>query len=376
MLGNVEKSLSEIDKVAQSILENEWSMGQFNAYLLTIKQYQIEVDESLSKTAIEFRLLLDKTYNEIQEEKNKPFIFSLVLTIFFAVILTFLSSLIFRRVRSFIREHIRATGEVSQGELDTRITSIGSDEFGQISREFNKMVAKLQVMTTELERSNQDLEDFAFTASHDLQTPLKHISSFSQLVVENRHSASDKELAEWAKSIQTSTNNVVRLIDDLLNFSKVGREGLALETIDTEALVEKIIEQTTKAFPKASIEKSHLPEIRGYSSLVHLIFQNLIENGIKYSGPEATARVKVTAICEEDGTQFRIADQGVGVPDDQKERVFGLFRRLHSQNEIDGSGAGLAICRKIVERHEGHIWIEDNQPQGSIFCFKIPKRVN
>jgi len=220
----------------------------------------------------------------------------------------------------------------------------------------------------ELERSNAELAEFAYVASHDLSEPLRTITSYLQLL-RRRHGAALPPDAEGyvARSID-GADRLRALIDDLLAYSRVGRSERPPEAVDLEALVAGIA-----ASLSADIEWDALPTVRGDARQLAQLLQNLLTNAIKFVAAGAEPRVRVSAEAVEAGWRIAVDDTGIGIEPDQSERIFGMFQRLHSRDAFPGTGIGLAIARKVVEGHGGRIWAESRPEGGTRMAFTLPR---
>jgi len=235
--------------------------------------------------------------------------------------------------------------------------------------------AELELRAEELERSNTDLQQFAYAASHDLSEPLRMVSSYVQLLAKRYGGQLDSDADEF---INFAVDGVVRmqaLIEGLLLFSRAGTSEYAIDAVDCSEVVE-----ATLLMLKTSIEESgaevtigELPVVQGDASQLSQLFQNLIGNAIKFVD-SGSPRIRVSVEREEDDWHFAVIDNGIGIDPAHVERIFSVFERLHGRAEYPGSGIGLAICKRIVERHGGRIWVESEPGQGSSFHFTIPAR--
>lgn len=230
----------------------------------------------------------------------------------------------------------------------------------------------------ELARSNAELALFTYIASHDLREPLRTVGSNVQLVA--RRLGEEIEDANLQKSIDFALGGVRRmqdLIDDLLVYSRVGTEGKPFERIDGEAVVDEAVANLKTTIDETGVRlvrESDLPRIHGDRSQLVQLLQNLLSNAIKYrrQGVEPEIRVRAKRVGEE--WEFAVEDNGIGIPAEFSDHVFTIFQRLHKEREIPGTGIGLAVCRKIVERHGGRIWVESEPGEGSTFKFTLPAR--
>jgi signal transduction histidine kinase len=225
----------------------------------------------------------------------------------------------------------------------------------------------------ELARSNADLEQFAYVASHDLQEPLRMVTAYTQLLGERYRGQLD---ADADKFIGYATEGAMRmqvLIQDLLAFSRVGRAESGDATIDCNTVMQEVLQALSAAVQEsgAVISYSQLPKIQGDQTQVGQVFQNLIGNAIKFRGKDAP-KISVQAESKDEQWWFEVSDNGIGIPPENASHVFDVFYRLHARSEYPGNGIGLAICKKIIERYGGRIWVESRSGSGSRFKFTLP----
>ncbi len=231
----------------------------------------------------------------------------------------------------------------------------------------------LRIQTAELVRSNRDLEQFAYVASHDLQEPLRMVSSYTQLLARRYKGRLDADADEFIAFAVDGAKRMQRLINDLLAYSRVGTRGEEFEPTDcTTALDQALLNlKAAVAESGAVVTRDPLPTVPADPRQFGQLLQNLVGNALKYHGHESP-RVHVSA--EQKGTEwvFSVRDNGIGIDPKYAERVFVLFQRLHNREQYSGTGIGLAICKKIVERHDGRIWVESQLGSGATFYFTIP----
>ena len=226
--------------------------------------------------------------------------------------------------------------------------------------------------TEELARSNQELQQFAYVASHDLQEPLRMVSSYTQLLGKRYKGKLDTDADEFIGFAVDGANRMQQLIRDLLEYSRVGAKETPIEPTDCHAIMHNVIENLSSSIEEteAHITTDKLPTLNANATQLSQLFQNLLGNAIKFKG-EGRPTVHVTAKKEGVDWQFAFRDNGIGIPADQQQRIFDIFQRLHSRSEYPGTGIGLAICKKIVERHGGRIWVVSSPGEGATFYFTL-----
>lgn len=232
---------------------------------------------------------------------------------------------------------------------------------------------KLKQALTELKRSNEELENFAFIASHDLQAPLRHISSFVELL-KYKINQDDNEAKKWMEFIVSGTVNMKSLIDGLLDYSKLNGDKTQRSPVNTMEIVSEIKTQILTLHKDAQITTNTLPEIIGTESQIRQLLQNLIQNAIKFRHKDRHPIIKITGIENDSHYEFRVEDNGIGIESNTNTDVFQLFQRAHSGEHYLGSGIGLAICKKVVSLHGGEIFYKQNDDVGTTFVFTISKK--
>jgi signal transduction histidine kinase len=234
---------------------------------------------------------------------------------------------------------------------------------------------RLERSNAELARSNTELEQFAYLASHDLQEPLRKIASYSQLVQRRYRDQLDDDAEEFLGYAVDGATRMQQLISDLLAYSRVGRTDLDLRSVDLDRLLRSVRADLQLRIDEtgARVElPRRLPAVEGDEGLLRQLLQNLVDNALKFHGPRPPV-VRVTATVGGDRVHLVIADEGIGIPPEQAERVLGLFQRLHARSEYPGTGLGLAICHRIVERHGGTIELRPGRPHGTEVHLELPR---
>jgi PAS domain S-box-containing protein len=234
---------------------------------------------------------------------------------------------------------------------------------------------KLKKTNKKLEKSNKELEQFAYVASHDLQEPLRMISSFTKLFERKYQDQVDKDGREFIEYIVEGANRMQKLIEDLLKFSRIQTRGKPFKLIDVDSILEQVERNLKMRIEETDTEiiYNNLPKIKGDPSQMILLFQNLIQNAIKFRRDQSPI-IQIEAENRENNWLFKVKDNGIGIEKEYLKKIFRIFQRLHSRKEYQGTGTGLALCKRIVERHGGQIWVESEPGQGSVFYFTITKR--
>jgi len=225
----------------------------------------------------------------------------------------------------------------------------------------------------ELARSNRDLEQFAYVASHDLQEPLRMVATYTQLLAERYQGKLDASADKYIHYAVDGALRMQTLVQDLLAFSRVGRQGRELKPTDCNQMVESALKnlQTAVEETGARVEHGPLPVVLADGSQLLQLFQNLLSNAIKFRGSDPP-HIQVTAQRKPAEWIFSVTDNGIGIAPEHAEVIFVIFKRLHTRTEYPGSGIGLSICKKIVEQHRGRIWVESQAGRGATFKFTLP----
>ncbi|HJW23898.1 MAG TPA: ATP-binding protein [Rhodocyclaceae bacterium] len=244
-----------------------------------------------------------------------------------------------------------------------------------LERQVEKRTSELAQSNDALLHSNMELQHFAHATAHDLQTPLRSIASFTQLLQHAMEERGDEQVREWSSLVVDNTRRLQDLIQNLLAYTRVDAQGLPFETVDLGAVLDEVLASLAVLIQEtgAEVRHGHIPTLPVDRFQIAQVFQNLIENGIKYNHSKPP-RVSITADLQQDEWVFSVADNGIGIDPKHHERIFEMFRRLHTYSQVAGSGIGLALCRRIVERHGGHIWVESRLGEGSTFYFTLPVR--
>lgn len=243
------------------------------------------------------------------------------------------------------------------------------------SRLFNKKLeATVQQRTTELQAINQELADFSYTVSHDLRAPIRAIDGFSKVLTKNLNGQLDQRSRHYLDVIVENTERMGHLIDDLLSFSRMGRLDQQLAEYDMFELVQRVIETESQGRDVSNVTFEVEPLIPCLSdkAMIRQVWANLINNALKFSSPDKGAIINISSQEEPERVVYKITDNGVGFEMEFVGKIYGIFQRLHSDEEFEGTGVGLAIVARIVERHGGEAWAESDLGKGSTFYFSLP----
>ncbi len=357
----------------------------------------------------ELRLLALRSLVPEEARSNTTTILIYVLA-FDIIAIVFMSIGFISSINKPLKKLRMGMGKIGAGNLEHRIELDTEDELGQLSDSFNKMLDKLQETTTsnenltqeidirkkyeeelvvknkkindanlqlrlqeeELKVSNQDLEQFAYITSHDLQEPLKTIQMFTSLAEKEPSVLNNEKLTQFIDIISNTSRGMSDKINDLLHYSRLGRDRKQ-EKIDTDLLLKEVVNNLSKTIQdtNASIESEHLPCVTGNQTELSLLFQNIMSNAIKFRKEGVKPIIKISGKKAEDLVHFTIEDNGIGIDASHIDQIFDMFKRLHLEEDFSGTGIGLAQCRKIVNLHEGDIWVESELGRGSQFHFTI-----
>lgn len=298
-----------------------------------------------------------------------------------------LSSVLQRQISRPILALTATAEAVSRGDYSIRATKQGDDELGLLTDAFNSMLGEIQKLnqeleqrvitrTAQLEAANRELESFSYTVSHDLRAPLRHIDGFAQLLDKHSGRALDETGRRYLQTIADSAKRLGLLIDALLGFSRMGRTELHHDVVAVNKLIDEVRSELQVETQGRQIEWQigELPSIRADSALLRQVWANLLGNAVKYTRAQPLARIEVTYRRDRaDGHIFSIRDNGAGFDMKYANKLFGVFQRLHSAHEFEGTGIGLASVQRIVQRHHGRVWAEGRVGEGAVFHFTVPE---
>lgn len=284
-----------------------------------------------------------------------------------------------RRISSHKDYSVRATPSGSGDEL-ALLTVTFNEMLSQIQqhdetleRERREVEMRVQERTAELQAANKELEAFTYSVSHDLRAPLRHIDGFSKLLVEEHGAELSEDARTYLGYVREGTREMSQLVDDLLNLARVGRKALTIHATGLNALVGEVIAGLKTANPARAIEWriEPLPSIDCDPSLMKQVFVNLLSNAVKYTRPREVAVIEVGVTRQTEQSVIFVRDNGVGFNMKHADKLFGVFQRLHRQENFEGTGVGLAIVHRIIQKHGGRVWAEAELDRGATFYLMV-----
>lgn len=262
-----------------------------------------------------------------------------------------------------------------QAEIDRRQQIEGELKQSRRSLQLNNDSLEQTVAdrTAELATSNQDLEHFAYIASHDLRQPIRKIRMCTEYLAEDYARCFDQQAEEYFNYITKSTDRMYLLIDDLLAYSRVGKQAKC-QPVNLETTIQEVLEDLSMTIDEtnATIKYQDLPSIKANPREIRQLFSNLIGNSLKFTS-DRSPQIVITATSQENYWLISVEDNGIGIDPQFSDKIFQMFQRLHQNSEYEGTGIGLAICQKVVTSHGGEIWLESELGQGAIFKFTLPR---
>jgi PAS domain S-box-containing protein len=262
---------------------------------------------------------------------------------------------------------LRSAGTVH----DVTERHLAEDTVRSLNQELEQRVAE---RTVELQLANQELESFSYSVSHDLRAPLRAIDGFSRILLEDYYDRLDEDGRHYLNVVSDNARRMRQLIDDILAFSRMSRQDIQAEPMDLAALVSEVFGELKALVPERNIDLrlGRLPAMRGDRAMMRQVVLNLLVNAVKFTAPRSQAVIEVSGATQAAENVYCVKDNGVGFDIRFREKLFGVFQRLHSQEEFEGTGIGLAIVKGIIARHGGRVWAEGKPGEGAAFYFSLP----
>ncbi|WP_406143576.1 ATP-binding protein [Streptomyces sp. NBC_01012] len=313
----------------------------------------------------------------------------IALVIGFVLAVVSLSLLLHRMVGRPLASLTAASNKVRSGAFTSRIEVRGPSDVRAVAAAAEDMRRRLAAelaeskeretllaeQTAELRRSNSELEQFAYVASHDLQEPLRKVASFCRLLDKRYSTELDERGRQYIDFAVDGAKRMQVLINDLLTFSRVGRVQQVWKPVDLGAALDRALSNLTLVVEESEtvvVREDPLPELLGDSTSLTMVWQNLIGNAVKFRRPDVPCRITVGCVREDGDWHLTVADNGIGIAPEFADKVFVIFQRLHARDEYEGTGIGLSLCRKIIEFHGGLIWLDPEPAEGTLIHFTLP----
>ncbi|MFQ5923639.1 MAG: ATP-binding protein, partial [Anaerolineales bacterium] len=266
--------------------------------------------------------------------------------------------------------------EVGRGHLDYRVKVESRDEVGLLASAFNNMAVARQRAESEQESAYAELEAFSYSVSHDLRAPLRAMDGFARILIEEHASQLSREAGRYLGLVQSNAKKMGMLIDDLLAFSRLGRQPLRARSVSPDEIVSSAIEDlhAEREGRKVTIAVQDLPECLADQTLLKQVFVNLLDNALKFTRQREEASIEVGFQAPVDGRRdgaYFVKDNGVGFDMQYADKLFGVFQRLHREEDFEGTGVGLATVQRIIHRHGGRVWAEAEVDHGAAFYFNL-----
>jgi len=290
-----------------------------------------------------------------------------------------------RNITRPLDQLIKATAAIASGDYSSPVAVDRKNELGKLAASFNSMAVqvhhahdelekRVQARTEELQAVNKELEAFSYSVSHDLRAPLRAVSGYAMMLKEDYEDSLDEEAQRITGNIISNVKMMGRLIDDLIAFSRLGKREIVRREVDMKALAEACVSELLLTWPedKFSVITGDPPQCRGDVDLIKQVWMNLIGNALKYSSKNAESRIEIGSTNDVTGAIYFVRDNGAGFDMKYADKLFKVFQRLHSQEEFEGTGVGLALVKRIIDKHKGRIWAESAPGNGAAFYFSLP----
>jgi signal transduction histidine kinase len=347
--------------------------------------------QRITSEAFKFSAVMQQRITQVQQRTNSMVLFSIIGFVILSFCISFLTT---RAITGPLNKLVKGVEIIGKGNLKHRVDIKTKSEIGELAARFDQMTKRRQrakealqkahdelevrvaQRTAELQSANKELEAFSYSVSHDLRTPLRAIDGFSKILLEDYPDRLDREGKRVLNVIRDNTDRMGELIDDILTLSRLGRKEMKKKDINMEKLTKDVFEELKGLTPerKLRMKINALPSAYGDDSLIREVLLNLLSNAIKFSKDQEVSVIEVGGKLQDNENVYYVKDNGVGFDMQYVDKLFGVFQRLHSQEEFKGTGVGLAIVQRIIHRHRGRVWAEGKVNKGATFYFTLPRR--
>lgn len=384
-VGNKDESLwSDMNKAVAAPPVELKQVNNFFEYTRPKADRVIATARPVANT--QWLILIEVSEQSILQAANRFFQSIIIIGAGLIAIGIFIAWLMSRNITLPLKKLTSAASAIAGGDYAASVEIDRRDELGQLARAFNAMAAqvgraqqdlekKVQERTTQLEKANKELEAFSYSVSHDLRAPLRAISGYAIILKEDYASGLDEQANHVADKIIGNAKMMGQLIDDLISFSQIGRKEIKHLSVDMKKLADSCIAELLEHNPenKYQVHINPLPACHGDENLIKQVWMNLISNALKYSSKKTAPRIEIGYEENSSFNTYFIRDNGVGFDMQYAHKLFGVFQRLHSQKEFEGTGVGLALAKRIINQHNGEIRAESVPGQGAAFYFSLLK---
>lgn len=323
------------------------------------------------------------------------FVANLIVSLSFALLIVLLARFLSGRVTRPLNQLASCMERAENGELEVRAELAGPQDISDMAHAFNSMMSVLEKHTEEirqlnaeleqrvaqrtaqLEATNKELEEFSYSMSHDMRTPLRALDGFSKILQEEHGDSLDDEGKRLVKVLRDNAQRMGRLVDDILHYLGLGRRKVECATVDMNGLVQEVYAHVRKALPEErhmQVEVGVLPPAWGDPAMLREIWECLLSNAVKFTPGDAEVRVEINGQAGSGENIYSVQDRGVGFDMKYYDKLFRVFERVHPTGQYQGSGIGLAIVKRIVTRHGGRVWAQGKMNQGATFYFALPDK--
>ena len=343
------------------------------------------IADAMTVPGTKWIVLVELSSDLILEAANRFLFWMIIIGVALIVTGSFIAWLISRSFTRPLDRLLHAATAISAGDYSPTVATDRRDEIGRLARSFNSMAAevraahdelenKVSLRTRELEIANKELESFSYSVSHDLRAPLRAVSGYAMMLKEDYEATFDDEAKRITGNIISNVKMMGRLIDDLIAFSRLGKREVRRRTTDMQALIETCVAELRQLWPedKFLVSVDPLPACNGDEDLLKQVWLNLVGNAMKYSARNPEPRITIGATENGKGPVYFVRDNGAGFDMKYADKLFKVFQRLHSQEEYEGTGVGLALVKRILDKHGGEIWAESRPGEGAVFYFRLP----